>query len=121
MGAADFFSVYLATFLQRSAFDCQRMHRARGLRCLLLARPGDGLRRTHCGAAHPMGRATSGELDCDAGNCTGGRYLLVHGLAALPAHHSDRAPFENIVAGRDGNDRMDHLRWADALQRRSRV
>ena len=70
---------------------------------------------------HPMGRTASGELDCDAGNCAGGSYLPLHGLAALSAHHGDRAPFENIVAGRDGNDRMDHLRRADALQRRSRV
>ncbi len=67
------------------------------------------------------GRITSGELDRDAGNCACGRHLFFHGLAALPAHHGDRAPVENIVAGRDGNDWMDHLRRADAFQRRSRV
>ena len=121
MGTADFVFVYLATFLQRSAFDRQRMHRAGRLRCLLLARSRDGVCRAHLGSAHPVGRVTSSELDCDTGNCTGDRHLLIHGLAALPAHHSDRATFENAVAWRDGNDWMDHLCRADALQRRSRI
>ena len=72
-----------------------------------------------CGAAHSVGGTTAGELDRDAGNCGGGRHLFLHGAAALPAHHGDRAAFEDAVARRDGNDWMDHLRRADALQRRA--
>src|ERR1017187_5269731 len=119
MGAADFVPVYLATFLQRTAFDCHRVHRAGRLRGLLLAEPGDSVCRAHCGFAYPMGRIASGELDCDAGDCAGNRYLLFHDLAAVSADHGDRSPVESIVAGRDGNDWMGHLRRADALQRGS--
>src|SRR5208282_5543300 len=75
MGTADFVSVYLATFLQRSAVDCQRMHRAGGLRRLLLAEPGNGLRGAHFGPAHPGSRAASGELDRHARNLAGDIHL----------------------------------------------
>ena len=47
------FLVYLATLLQRSTVDCQRMHRAGGLCCLLLARPRNDLRSTHGGVRIP--------------------------------------------------------------------
>ena len=56
MGAADFVSVYLAAFLQRAAFDCHGMYRAGRLRCLLLARPGDGIRRTQLRRCPSPGR-----------------------------------------------------------------
>src|SRR5271154_1577023 len=117
MGAADFVSVYLSAFLQRAAWYSHWLYRSGRLRRLLLARPGDGVRRTQRSFAHPMGRATAGELGGDAGDCGGGRDLLLNGVAALSAHYGDWAPFESVVAGRNGNDRMDHLRRADALQR----
>src|SRR5277367_4599383 len=119
MGTADFVFVYLATFLQRSTFDCDRMHRTGRLRRLLLAKPGDGLHRAHCYSSYHLG-APAGKLDCDAWNCAGSAHLLLHGVAALPAHHGDWAPLDSIVAGRDGNDWMDHLRRVNALQRGSR-
>ena len=76
----------------------------------------------HTAALHiPWAGPLAGELDCDAGNCTGDSHLLLHRLVALSADHGDRATFEATVGRRDGNDRMDHLRRADALQRRARV
>src|SRR5580698_3186702 len=63
VGAADFVSVHLATFLQRSAVDFERMHRASGLRRLLLAQPRNNLRRTHCRVAYSRRGAAAGELD----------------------------------------------------------
>src|SRR5271157_4573974 len=121
VGAADFISVYLAAFLQRSALDCQRMHRAGRIRCVLLAEPRNGLCRAHFGRDDPVGGAVAGELDCDARHRARSRDLRVHGVAAVPADHGDRAALENIVARRDGNDRMDHLRRAYAFQCSSRV
>ena len=73
------------------------------------------------GCAYSVGRTAAGELDCDAGNGSCGIDLFLYSAAALPAHHGHRAAFENIVAWRDGNDWLDHLRRADALQRRSRL
>src|SRR5208283_4351963 len=116
MGAADFFSIYLAAFLQRAAFDCYWVHRPGWLRGLLLARPGNGISRPHCGIAHPVGRITAGELGGDSGDCARGHYLLLHGVASLSPDHRDWPPHGNIVAGGHGNHRMDYFRRADALQ-----
>src|SRR5580693_10182900 len=92
MGPADFVSLHLATFLQCSAVDCQWVHRAGRLRCLLLAELGDSLRRTHSGFADPWSRVASGQLDCDARNGARDIHLPFHGFSALPAHHRDWAP-----------------------------
>ncbi len=50
-GAAGFFPVYLATLLQRSAFDCLGSDRAFAVRGFLLAAPGTGVVDPHLGAS----------------------------------------------------------------------
>src|SRR5437016_13525428 len=116
MGTVDLVSVYLAGIVQRSAFDCHRMHRAGGIHRLLLARTGYGVRASRRRAAPPMGRDVAGELDRYAGN--GGRRgdLLLYSAAALPAHYDDWAAFKSSMVRCDGNDWLDHLRGPDALQ-----
>src|ERR1700733_10250091 len=121
MGTADFVSVHLAALLQRSTLDCQRMPWACGLRCVLLAEPGKGIRSAHSGIAHPLGGPAASKLDCDAGNCVRNRYLLLHGYVALSANHGDCAAVEDLMVRRNGDDRMDHLRRSPAFQRRARL
>ncbi len=56
MGTPDFVPVYLAGIVQRSALHCHRMHRPGGIRGLLLAGTGNGVRASRGRAAHSVGR-----------------------------------------------------------------
>ena len=76
---------------------------------------GDRLRRAHRSFAHTLGRAPTSELDCHSGNRRSHFYLLVHNFAALSPDHGHRKAFQHFVAGRDGNDWLDHLRRPDAF------
>src|ERR1700752_1972304 len=97
MGTADFVSVYLAGVVFGAAVDCDRVHRAGGLRGILLAGAGCGLRAPRSCAAYSMGWDAAGELDRPAGNGGGRIDLFLYRAAALPQHHCYRAAVENIV------------------------
>src|SRR5579864_4039939 len=115
MGTVDLVSFYLAGIVQRSAFDCHRMHWASGIHRLLLARTGYGVRASRRRAAPPVGRDIAGELDRYPGNGSCRGDLLLYRVAALPAHHGDWAPFKSPVVRCNGNDWLDYLRRPDAL------
>ena len=53
-------------------------------------------------------RNSTVDLGCDAGHAGGHRRLRTHSFPALPADHGDFAAHEPALAGRDGNDWMDH-------------
>src|SRR6202140_3162326 len=121
MGTANFVSVYLASILQRAAFDCDRMHRAGGVRRLLLARAGDGLCPARCGAADPVGRSPAGQLDRYARHIDSGGDLFLHGAAAVSEYHGDWAAYQGVMVRGDGDHWLDHLRRPDPLQCRPSV
>src|SRR2546430_5077680 len=58
-GPADFVLVYLADFVQRATFNCYWLHRAGGLRRILLAWTRYGVRGAQSGLAYSLGRATA--------------------------------------------------------------
>src|SRR5216684_4131312 len=109
-GAADLVSVYLATFIQCTAFHCYRLHRAGGIRSLLLAATGNSLFVIRCRGAHSLGRKSSCELDRHAGNRSRSGCMFSRDTTALPAHHGDWKTVESAMGMRNGNDGLDYLR-----------
>src|SRR6202049_409709 len=121
VGKADFVSLYLATFIQRAAFDRHRLHRGGGIRGVLLAWAGNGVLGARCRAAHSVGRQFADELGGEFVHRFGGGDLLPDSIAALPADHGNWAHVKVTLAGCDGDDRLDYLCRAHAFQCRPSV
>jgi len=120
-GAAGFVSVYLATLLQCSAFDCVGGDWAFAVRGFLLAGSGTGVVDPYLGAAPPSSWNSATDVGRDAGYVSRDWRLRVDGVSPVSAHHRHRAAYQGAVGGGDGNHRVDHLRRADSLQRASGI
>ena len=116
----SFLFIWQVSF-QRAPFDCHWMHRPGGIRRLLLAGTRHGICPSRRCSAHPVGWPAAGQLDRHTRNRRRRRDLLLHRTAALPPHHGDRATFKDSMVWSHGNHRLDHLRRADSLQRRSGI
>src|ERR1700687_3405557 len=115
MGTADLVSVYLASIIQCPAFDCDRMHRAGGVRRLLLAGAGDGVCPARYGAADPVGRSAAGQLDRNARHINRGGDLFLHGAPAVSKYNDDWAAYQSVMVRGDGHHWLDHLCRPDPL------
>ena len=115
-GTAHIFSLYLATVFQRSAVDCIGRHRAFAICGFFLAGSGARLVDPHRQPQSAADRNSTVDLGCDAGHAGGHRRLRTHSFPALPADHGDFAAHQPALAGRDGNDWMDHRCRAYSFQ-----
>src|ERR1017187_9822768 len=116
VGTSCFLPLYLATLIQRSTLDCFGGGRALAVCGFLLAGTGAGLGGAHVEPESAAAWSIASDLGGDAGNFACDRSLPVHGVSALPADHGDLMAFEAALGGRDGDDRVDHLRRPDPFQ-----
>src|SRR5260370_18532618 len=109
VGASGFLSIYLATLIQRSAFDCLGSRRAVAVRGFLLARTGTGLGGSYVEPESAAAGSTASDLGGNARDSARDWSRPVHRVSALPADHGDLKALDAALGGRDGDDRLDHL------------
>ena len=119
-GSADFVPLHLATFVQRSALDCIRLHWPIQVRGLFLAATGTHLCFARSKPRHSCPREPAAALDCLRRHSRRHPRVSARDFSSVSPDHQHWPDVQANVAGRHGHDRVDHLCRAHALQRRSR-
>src|SRR5208337_1161968 len=120
-GTVGVVSFYLATLVQRPAFDCFGSGGALAICGFLLAGSGADMVNPNLGREFSGAGLDATDMGRDAGDSRGNRRLPAYGVFALPADHGDLTAFDAALGGRDGDDRMDHLRGPVPFQRASGI
>src|SRR5260370_13592408 len=107
VGTSGFLSIYLATLIQRSAFDCLGSRRALAVRGFLLARTGTGLGGSYVEPESAAAGSTASDLGGNARDSARDWSRPVHRVSALPADQGDLKVLAASLGGSVGEDRLD--------------
>src|SRR5260370_30408277 len=107
VGASSLLPLYLATLIQRSAFDCLGSRRALAVRGFLLARTGTGLGGSYVEPESAAAGSTASDLGGNARDSARDWSRPVHRVSALPADQGDLKVLAASLGGSVGEDRLD--------------